>query len=74
MKNEMEKARELLKNNGYQTYNLWHVDDVMSEYECDSDEAMDIIEKALTNDWVVEQIFYVINDLASDYGLKRREL
>lgn len=73
MKNEMDKARELLKDNGYQTYNLWHVDDVMSQYECDSDEAMDIIEQALTNEWVIEQIFYIIGQLASDYGLKIKE-
>lgn len=73
MKSDIENAKDLLKANGYQTYNLWHVDDVMLQYECNLDEAMDIIEQALTNEWVVEQVFYVIGNLASEYGLKRKE-
>jgi hypothetical protein len=73
MKSDIENARDLLKASGYQTYNLWHVDDVMLQYECDPDEAMNILETALTNEWVVEQIFYVIGDLASEYELKRKE-
>jgi len=73
MKSDIENAKDLLKANGYQTYNLWHVDDVMLQYECNLDEAMDIIEQALTNEWVIEQVFYVVGSLASEYGLKRKE-
>ena len=73
MKSDIENAKDLLKANGYQTYNLWHVDDVMLQYECNLDEAMDIIEQALTNEWVVEEVFNVIGNLASEYGLKRKE-
>jgi hypothetical protein len=73
MKSDIENAKDLLKANGYQTYNLWHVDDVMLRYECNLDEAMDIIEQALTNEWVIEQVFYVVGSLASEYGLKRKE-
>ena len=73
MKSDIENAKDLLKPNGYQAYNLWHVDDVMLKDECNLDEAMDIIEQALTNEWVIEQVFYVVGSLASEYGLKRKE-
>jgi hypothetical protein len=73
MKSDIENAKDLLKANGYQTYNLWHVDDVMLRYECNLDEAMDIIEQAVTHEWVIEQVLYIVGSLASEYGLKRKE-
>ena len=32
--NEIAKAKKLLKDNGFYTDNLWHVDDVKRDYQC----------------------------------------
>lgn len=69
----VDEAKKELDEHGYQTHNLWHIDDVMLQFECDENEAMSILEQALTNDWIVEQIFYVINDIATEEGFKRKE-
>ncbi|MHC4376014.1 MAG: hypothetical protein ACYS26_05385 [Planctomycetota bacterium] len=68
LKSEIDKAKKLLKDNGYQTYNLWHIDDVLDEEGLLEDgDKMEILEEALTNEWVIEQIFYIINDIRDSY-------
>jgi hypothetical protein len=68
LKSEIDKAKKLLKDNGYQTYNLWHIDDVLDEEGLLEDgDKMEILEEALTNEWVIEQIFFIINDIRDRY-------
>lgn len=68
LKSEIDKAKKLLKDNGYQTYNLWHIDDVLDkEGLLEDGDKMEILEEALTNEWVIEQIFYIINDIRDSY-------
>lgn len=70
-----EDLRNELELRGFQTDNLWHTVDVMDNYECDSDVAMDILTYALNNEWTIEQIFVVIDQIAQDdYNLKRKEI
>jgi len=69
---EVEKAREVLREAGYFTDNLWHVDDVKLRFAVfDNEDAQDILESALTNDWIMEQIHYVIGKAAEDKGFKK---
>lgn len=68
LKSEINKAKKLLRDNGYQTYNLWHIDDVLDEEGLLEDgDKMEILEEALTNEWVIEQIFFIINDIRDRY-------
>ena len=42
-----EKAKKYLESIGYQTYNLWHIQDVQSIFNCTNEEAMKVLIKAL---------------------------
>jgi hypothetical protein len=67
--NKIEEAKEVLRNAGYFTDNMWHVNDVKLRFNVTDDEdAQAILEKALTNDWIMEQIHYGISDAAQDEG------
>lgn len=67
----IEQAKEVLKAQGYFIDNLWHVDDVKLRYNCDDNEqAQDILYKALTNEYTLEQIWFAIDMVAKDKGYK----
>ncbi len=66
---EIEKAKEILREAGFFTDNLWHVDDVKLRFNVTDDEdAQAILNTALTNDWIMEQIHYGIGEAAEDDG------
>ena len=69
---EIQKAKDLLESKGYFTYNLWHTEDVTENYECEEDDAQEVLEGALTNEAVMESIWYAINFHAEEIGLKRK--
>jgi hypothetical protein len=64
----IEQARQVLKENGYYVDNLWHIDDVklQSDVDVDDDTAYGILNSALTNDWIMEQINLSISQLIED--------
>lgn len=71
---EVEKAKEVLREAGYFTDNLWHVDDVKLRFAVfDNEDAQSILNQALTNDWIMEQIHYGIGEAATDEGFKEIE-
>jgi hypothetical protein len=71
---EVEKAKKVLREAGYFTDNLWHVDDVKLRFQVfDDEDAQDILQHALVNDWTMEQIHYIINDIATERGYKPLE-
>ena len=53
---EINKALKLLEESGYYVGNLWHINDVQSKFECDEDEAIEILDKAVAGEWIIEQI------------------
>lgn len=68
LESEIDKAIKLLRDNGYQTYNLWHIEDVKDDDEVLTDEdKMEILEKALTNAWIIEQVYITIDDIKDSY-------
>ena len=70
----VEQAKEVLRANGYFVDNLWHVDDVKLRYNCDDDEvAQDILDRALTNDATMEQVWFALDMVAQDEGLELKE-
>jgi hypothetical protein len=69
---EIQKAKDLLQDNGYFVANLWRTEDVTENYECEEDDAQEVLERALTNDAVMESIWYAIDVHAEEIGLKRK--
>lgn len=68
-----EQAKQVLRDAGYYVDNLWHINDVMDVFECNEQEAQEVLNDALTNPHVMETIHYVIDESASlDY--KRKEV
>ena len=66
--NEVEKAKAVLRKNGYYVENLWHIQDVQANYMKASDEdAQNILNIALTNQETLEQISYSITDAIECY-------
>jgi muramoyltetrapeptide carboxypeptidase LdcA involved in peptidoglycan recycling len=73
MNPEIEKAKQVLRDAGYQVANLWHIDDVKQNYDCTDEEAMEVLEGALKNDATMAQIFDAIDYEVGNMGLTRKE-
>jgi hypothetical protein len=71
---DVSQARELLEKNGYFVKNLWHVDDVMSSYNCSEEVAQDVLYDALTNNYIMENIWEIIQDVATDLNLEEKQI
>ena len=56
----IEQAKTVLKNAGYFVDNLWSVADVQGIFECSQEEAMTVLNRALTNEATMEQIWLAI--------------
>lgn len=71
---EVEKARAVLREAGFYVDNLWHVDDVKVNYNVfDNEDAQDILNEAISNEWVFDQIWYAIRNAAEYKGFKQIE-
>ena len=55
--------RQELELRGYYTQNLWHTDDVMKNYDCESEDAQELLDKVMT-EWLTEQTFVAIDEVA----------
>lgn len=69
----VEEAKKVLRDNGYQVDNLWHVDDVRGMFNCTDEEAMDVLISALVNEATMNQIWYAIEFHGEDNGLTVKE-
>ena len=67
-----DDAKKILERHGYFVTNLWHIDDITINYECDEDTAQDILYKSLTNDHVMDSVWDSINYFAEDLNLERK--
>ena len=74
MDNKINKAKEFLKSKGYYTDNLWQIEDVKQNYKCDDDEAYEVLYSVFENEWIVEQIFVMIDEQCEAKGIKKIEL
>jgi len=52
----IEQAKDLLKENGYYVDNLWHIDDVKRYGNVSDEEAYEILDSTLHNDYTIETI------------------
>lgn len=65
-----EQAKDFLESKGYYVRNLWTILDVQEAWECDNDEALDILDDALNSDSTFSTIRFNIDYYASERGLK----
>jgi len=68
----IEDAKKILESNGYFVGNLWHVYDVTSTYKCTDEQAYGVLNDALTNEYLMEQIWDTIYLVAEDLNLERK--
>jgi len=66
------QAKEVLKNNGYFVENLWHVNDVQDNFECDEETAQNILYWSMTSPTVIEYINETINLVATNENLNTK--
>lgn len=72
-KDRIEEAKDFLRRQGYAVDNLWSIYDVQQNYDCDTSHAHAILDSALSNDWITEQIFQSIDMIADADGIKLHE-
>ena len=58
---KIEEAKELLKKSGYYVDHLWHVDDVQQRCYCTEKQAQEVLDMALSDDWIKDQLYDSIN-------------
>lgn len=68
-----EQLKDELERRGFFTGNLWSVEDVKSRFLVSDGEAQDVLNKALTNEATMEQIWFAIDDCADYEGYTRLE-
>mgnify|MGYP006889684548 CR=1 FL=1 len=67
---QVEAAREVLRNAGYYVDNLWTIHDVQGMYEASDETAMKILDGALCDNSTMEHTFDVIQRIATLEELK----
>jgi len=68
----IQYAKDLLRNEGYFVDNLWHVNDVQDNFECDEETAQNILYWALSSPTVIEYINDEINRVATNENLNTK--
>ena len=58
---KIEQAKKTLRDAGYYVDNLWSVEDVKQNYDCDNETALEILNNALTNEATMERIWFAID-------------
>ena len=70
-KNDIVKAKQTLKANGYIVENLWQTCDVKQNYICDDETAEYIVSKAVCSEFITDATFQIMDEYAQDEKLKR---
>lgn len=63
---EVLAAREVLEKYGYFAENLWHVNDVQSQFDCSAETAQEVLLDAMTNIYCMQSIFECIQISATE--------
>lgn len=65
---EIAKAKKTLRDAGYFTDNLWHIEDVKHkvEEELDDETCQEFLEQALTSPYIMEQIQFTLQEYLSN--------
>jgi len=69
----VKQAKKALEDAGYFTGNLWTVKDVQGKFECDDQEALEVLSQALENEATMDQIWFAIEHHGEEQGLNKIE-
>tara|TARA_R110002096_G_scaffold414933_1_gene616270 strand:- start:728 stop:1120 length:393 start_codon:yes stop_codon:yes gene_type:complete len=64
-----QDLREELKLRGYYVDNLWSLHDISDKYNVSVDQGQEILDKAMTSEYIVGEIFQSIEDIANNYKI-----
>ena len=67
---EIENAKKLLKSEGYYVDNLWQTCDVTMNYDCTEEQAQEVLDGVLKDEYISQQIFEGITMYADNLKLK----
>lgn len=70
---EIESAKATLEKYGYFTRNLWTTDDVTERFNCTTEQALDVLESVLHNEYIVNEMNIAIDDVCEERGFERTE-
>jgi hypothetical protein len=73
MNEEIEKAKALLRKEGYFVDTLYSIEHVQMNFDCTDEEAMKVLERVFNNEYVIQQIFESISIIADSLNLKPKE-
>ena len=67
---QIELAKDVLRDAGYYVDNLWQVDDVRRKFKnVDNETCQEVLDIALTDDWLTENIWETICVVGTEVGL-----
>ena len=66
-----QDLREELKLRGYYVDNLWSTHDVSQNYNVTETEAQEILDEAMTSEYITGEVFTSIDEIAHEDGLKK---
>ena len=69
----IQEAKNFLQSKGYFTDNLWTVADVKGVFNCTDAQALEVLNKALTNEATVEQVQLSIRTFGEIAGYEEIE-
>lgn len=61
-----------LAKRGFQTANLWHIDDVLQNYECCDEDAMDVLREVFNSEYIRGVIFDIIDEECNQEGIEKK--
>jgi hypothetical protein len=67
--NNVERAKGVLRRQGFFVDNLWSISDVFAVRECDDDQAMQVLKDAFSNEFLTEDILDSISSAADFLNL-----
>ena len=59
-----------LESQGFYVFNMWHVQDVQTKFDCTDEEAQELLEKAVSGEVIIEMINDRISTFGDEMGLK----
>jgi hypothetical protein len=70
---EVDRAKAILKLNGYYVDNIWHIDDVKMLYSCTDGQAYEVLDDVLNQESLFLDVYTSIDQVAKDMDLKDRD-
>lgn len=66
------EALDFLESQGFYIQNLWHIQDVQRKFDCTEEEAFEVLNDAVSGEWIIEQINERIDYYGGREGLEEK--